>query len=252
MNSSRRLRRRLAAQVRQGDPKALSHAAGWKDALGRIDDVHYMQLLEIENERIEKESKRLQENIQPLLVDLPEIIDLRQQIFALESKLHAVENSRVDIEELPEDLPGVMRLIERLYPDRMLFSPLATKSAEMAKINQVPSGVRITWKILRAMALILHDLYKEKATDIARRFQDRSGFELARGEGHATRQVAELMRTRTVEHGGTFIDTAAHVKYGEREPKLLRVYYGFCDDCERLVIGHCGDHQTTAGTRRIA
>jgi hypothetical protein len=230
----------------------LSYAAKWKEALGRIDDVQYMQLLERENARIESESKALREDIQPKLVELPDIVDLRLKCYSLESKLQALETIRVDIEELPEDLTGVMKLIERLYPDRILFSPTALKSATIARINQVSSGVGIAWKILRAMALQLHDLHREGAADISRRFQDCSGFELARGEGPATRQDSELMRTRMIEHDGVSIDTSAHIKYGQRQPKLLRVYYGFCGECSRLVIGHCGDHLTTAGTRRIA
>lgn len=65
MNQSRRMRRRLAAKVRQQDPKTLSTAARWNAALTRADDVRYMCLLETENTRLETENRVLKDQMCP-------------------------------------------------------------------------------------------------------------------------------------------------------------------------------------------
>ncbi|HVZ33711.1 MAG TPA: hypothetical protein VG963_14870 [Polyangiaceae bacterium] len=250
MNQTRTIRRRLAAAIRRRDPDVLDTAAKWRVALARSSDVEYMQLLESENARLESENRALEEHVQPQLATLPELYVERLNAIDLERKLMAVEAVRADIEQLPEDLTDVIRLIERLYPDRIVFCGGALESARVAKINQVSGGIGIAWRLLRALAVVLHDLYLGGAADVARRFQDRSGFELALGEGSSTRQDAELMRRRFVQHDGAVIDIGAHAKYGHREPRLLRVHYGFCVHCLRLVVGHCGDHLPTAGSRR--
>lgn len=251
MNQSRRMRRRLAAMTRQGHAQALDTATKWRAALSRADDIDYMQALESENVRLESENRELKEQIQPQLAVLPELYAERLNAIDLERKLVALEAVRADIEQLPEDLPAVLQLIERLYPDRIFFSAVALESARTAKLNGWSGGVGIAWRLLRAMALTLHDLHLTGAADVMRRFQDQSGFELALGEGSATRRDSELMKSRVVEHDGGLLDVGAHVKYGSREPRLLRVHYGFCFHCGRIVIGHCGDHLTTAGTRRL-
>jgi hypothetical protein len=251
MSQSRTIRRRLAARLRHADPETLNTAAKWKSVLARTDDAEYVQQLEAENIRLEKDNAVLKDQITPKLLELPELHAARLATLDLERKLYAIERVRADFEELPTDLPGVIELIVRFYPDRIVFTPAAIKSAAVARLNEVSSGVGAAWRVLRAMALTLHDLYMMGDTDMARSFQDRSGFELAHGEGRATKQDAELMRARVVEHEGAFIDVGAHVKYGHREPRLLRVHYAFCIDCARIVVGHCGDHLTTAGTRRL-
>lgn len=251
MNQSRRMRRRLAVKVRQKDPRTLSTAAKWQAALTRADDVAYMQLLETENTRLETENQVLKDQIRPRLIELPELHLQRVVNLDLERKLDALEAVRCDIEQLPEDLPGVIQLVEQLYPDRILFCAAAIKSAKAARINEVSSGIGLAWRLLRAMALVLYDLYMEGSADISRQFHARSGFELAMGEGPATKQNAELMQRRVIEHDGSFLDIGAHAKCGNREPKLLRVHYGFCTRCARVIVGHCGDHLVTAGTRKL-
>jgi hypothetical protein len=236
----------------------LNTAAKWQAALARADDVEYMRLLEAENtqlaravEALKQEKREIEEQLRPKLLELPELYAERLTSIDLERKLLAVEAVRPDIEQLPEDLPAVLQLIERMYPDRILFCDAARESARTARLNEASGGIGIAWRLLRAMALVLHDIYMEGAVDIARSFRDQSGFDLALGEGASTRNDIELMRSRFVEHAGTVVDVGAHTKYGNREPRLLRVHYAFCAHCVRIVVGHCGDHLETAGTRRV-
>jgi hypothetical protein len=251
MNPARRIRRYMAAKARQGNESALDTATKWQAALARADDIAYVELLESENARLERESRELKEQIQPQLAALPELYAERLNAIDLERKLAAVEAVRPDIDQLPEDLLAVLHLIQKLYPDRIIFSAAALESARVAKLNGWAGGVGVAWRLLRAMALTLHDLYIVGTADLARCFQDKSGFELALGEGSMTRRDGELMKSRLLEHDGTLLDVGAHAKYGNREPRLLRVHYGFCMRCVRIVVGHCGDHLTTAGTRRL-
>lgn len=59
------------------------------------------------------------------------------------------------------------------------------------------------------------------------------------------------MKLKQDTYDGLPIDITAHVKCGDnRPPKLRRVYYYLHHDEKVLVVGHCGDHLDTAGTRR--
>jgi hypothetical protein len=58
------------------------------------------------------------------------------------------------------------------------------------------------------------------------------------------------MALRRVRYDGQDVDITPHVKWGNRVPKLLRVHFYVDRQKGKLVIGHCGDHLDTYGTRR--
>src|SRR5688572_12454141 len=73
MSQSRTIRRRLAARLRHADPETLNTAAKWKSVLARTDDAEYVQELEAENVRLEKDNAVLKDQITPKLLELPEL-----------------------------------------------------------------------------------------------------------------------------------------------------------------------------------
>jgi hypothetical protein len=58
------------------------------------------------------------------------------------------------------------------------------------------------------------------------------------------------MAKRRFAHDGKEWDMTPHVKWGNSAPKCLRVYFAVDRDQKRLIVGHCGDHLDTYGTRR--
>jgi hypothetical protein len=46
------------------------------------------------------------------------------------------------------------------------------------------------------------------------------------------------------------VGVVAHIKFGSKAPRLLRIHFALDRDSQRVIVGHCGDHLDTAGTRR--
>ena len=105
------------------------------------------------------------------------------------------------------------------------------------------------------MAVNLWPLYFESHDEegaIDSRYQAESGYELAFHESSMTNNNASLKKLRERSYDGRTVDITPHVKgkCGKRDSKF-RVH--FCVDNEKklLVIGHCGAHLETAGTRKV-
>ncbi len=157
-----------------------------------------------------------------------------------------------DLATLPTDVGAVVDLILRAFPDRIALTARGRKSAEKASLNDAPAELGTLWKCLRAMAVTLHRLHfdSESDVDILNEFHDSTGFDVTLTEAKATKGDQKLMMLRRDVFQGEEIDITAHVKWGNKVPKLLRVHYYPDHVRDLLVIGHCGDHLDTAGTRR--
>lgn len=165
----------------------------------------------------------------------------------IEKQLAALAN----LASLPENLEEAVSLIERLHADRILFLDEAKASAREAGINSSKSEIWKVWRCLWAVATTLHELHfreEGQSLDIESVFQERTGFKLALTEGGQTKADKKLMKHRTLLYQGREIDITPHVKFG-REPRLLRIHYCPDHDTGRLLVGHCGDHLETAGSR---
>ena len=246
----RRERRGLASRIRHGDAEAVAMANVAAELMRRVDDVEYLELLEYENAELSRLRREFEERILPAMGRLPQSLRYEQQIDYLETRVRELEAARFDVEELPQTLGEVVDMIGRMYPDTIEFSEDARASADRAQLNQVHDGPAIAWRMLRCMATTLHELYGASSGDIAATFRDRSGFELASTESAATSNSRDLCRRRRVIRGGTVLDASAHVKYGTRPPRILRVHFAVCARSRRIIVAHCGDHLPTAGMRR--
>lgn len=153
-----------------------------------------------------------------------------------------------EISSLPTSVSEVVSLIERLHADRLIFTKQAIKSA---KETVFPDNTAC-WSCLWAMATVLYDLHFSEelaAGDIERRFKEQTGFDLVMREGKQTKADSRLMGLRRVVHAEKEYDITPHAKLRSRNVDL-RIHYAADRDKHCLVIGHCGEHLETYGTRR--
>jgi hypothetical protein len=150
---------------------------------------------------------------------------------------------------IPTSLSGVLTLVERFYPGRLVVTERARESANKSKLR--PQRMDVAWSCLRAIASVLWKLHcKEKLPlrEIITRFRGETGFELSTGESEGTMADRRLAAKRRIEVAGKTFDISSHVKYGRKAPDCLRVHYAVDGENGRLVIGHCGDHLDTVST----
>ncbi|MCG6158319.1 hypothetical protein [Rubinisphaera margarita] len=156
-----------------------------------------------------------------------------------------------------ESIGDAIGVIETLFPDRIAFTDDARRSADRAEFNslrrEIPQVVRMLWHL----ATTMHDLLYRDGTESGRivdLFRERSGgFEMTMTEGSMTNRDASASAARRVDFNGGRVDITPHLKLGPVQNKWLRVYFGKAANSNGqpiLVVGHCGDHLDTAGTRR--
>ncbi len=239
---NRRERRVLIARRR--DPRAQAIVDLLQKEGARLDDHEFVSALESENEHLSKELRSIQKELAKVGA-LPERFEAMAMAEELRLRVQILEQGRPDIEELPSDLIGVVDLIGHLYRDRIFFTDTARKSAGTASFQDV----HISWRLLRSMATTLFDLFGSNC-DLEREYRNRTGFELALTETSATKELTEAVRQRMVKYGDRYLFAGAHVKFGTKPPRLLRVHFTFPVGSPVIVVGHVGDHLETAGTKR--
>lgn len=169
--------------------------------------------------------------------------ELRQELEAQRTKAQLIDEL-----EIPATPLEALALAQKAFADRLVFLPSASKSAAAFKDGDAAE----TWAVLRAMAMTLLPLCSSgKGGDIASRFQDKTGFELALRDTKATKDNAKLQRLRRFEYKGTKRDASAHVKGRDsKSGKRLRVHFFYDSDEQKLVIAHCGNHLRSASTAK--
>lgn len=203
-----------------------------------------------ENDKLECENRKLEEenSDQRLYIKRlrEECTSLRQDMGLARAQREVLEG----LDRFPSSCIEALFMARDAFPSRLVFLDEAVKSAE-----EFDSGnENEVWDILRCMACDLWSLLFEESGggDITRLFRDKTGYELTLSESSTTKNDANLVKIRRRQYGGKTIDISAHVKgkSGGRD-RLLRVHY--CPDYENklIVIGHCGEHLETAGTRYV-
>ncbi len=179
--------------------------------------------------------------------------DANQRADGWKTRSEALERSNsalASFSELPESLDDVLKSIGQLYADRITFTERAHAAAAEATFDDVYKA----WSCLFYMATDLWTLYfdqDEPVGDLAQRFRNRTGYELALNEGEITADDPDIMALRRDLFEGEEIDITPHVSIGSKPPDVLRVHYYPHRERQLIVVGHCGDHLKTAGTRRI-
>lgn len=174
--------------------------------------------------------------------------DLSAKLKVSEHALSAYEN----IEHIPNKLSELLDMLSALYPDRVCVLDEARKSA-LAFDGKY--DLDDEWSILRSIPTVLWDLYfdGEPSTNVQQDYQALSSFELALTEGSMTNKGAKYMKQRERTYRGQTVSIAPHIKgrSGKSNDHFRLHYYA---DTERkiIVIGHCGAHLETAGSKKLS
>ena len=163
------------------------------------------------------------------------------------------------LECLPTSLTEVLEAVARIYPTRISVAEQALTSARRHS-NDFPDlwekidGIRTAWKMAYSLAAVLHPLvYDDGESRLEELFNAKvSEMSLALNETGTTRRDAALMALRRLEHDGASWDITPHLKYGNRNPKMLRLHFAFDKEKRRFIVGHFGDHLDTASTRLMS
>lgn len=159
----------------------------------------------------------------------------------------------LDFKTLPKTVADVVELAERLHGTRVVFTDDAKKSARAAGLDNASDGAEIAWECIYAAAVVLPRLAFDEGVSsglLPARFKEATTFDMAMTEGKQTKNESRLTELRKTMHGGREWDVSAHIKYGTKAPRCLRIHFALDNEGKRVVIGHCGDHLETAGTRR--
>ena len=235
-----------------------------KAELGDSKDKEYLLLYAEDNESLRGEVKQLRQEIDDLLLRAEQAEDDRQaaeaqkqtawaersaalkQVQATEARLAALGSLR----EMPRTLPAIVQMMADLHGHRLAFTPDAIASANEASYCDRPNELADAWRALFEMATTLHDIFfQEQANEVEKPFVERTGIEIAMAETKATQKNPKLMRLRRQSFEGREIDIVPHVKLGT-DQRPFRIHFAVDREKQRIVVGHCGDHLDTAGTRR--
>lgn len=154
--------------------------------------------------------------------------------------------------KLPETLAELCVLHGNLYGDRIVYLPQAMKEA---RAYDGFKHLEKAWDMLNSMAFALHEmrfvLKGGMDGEWNKRFQERTGYELAISEGKQTKADPALMRLRKVVHEGKTYDIEPHIKWGNQSPKMLRVHYAFDEELQKVIIGYVGPHMRNYTSKQM-
>ena len=152
--------------------------------------------------------------------------------------------------EFPRTAYDALELAKEAFGDRLIFLDEAVESARKFTSGEADE----MFDILRTVYVDLWPLYFGSDNfegEIDKAYAARTGYELSFNESSMTNKDQKLRKLRLREYKGQTIDISPHIKgtQGKRtEP--LRVHFFVDKNEEKIVIGHCGAHMDTAGTRR--
>jgi len=202
--------------------------------------------------QLDSEVTTLRKQNGTLTMRVEEADRLRGQFRDLTSQVEAMKH----LTKLPASLPDVLDVVEKMFPDRVVITDDARESARRHS-NDHPSvwkkldGVQVAWRMMFSLAVNFHAIvFEKKAKDLETAFQSETGIELAFTETGTTKADASLMALRKIEWNGTTVDITPHLKYGTRNPDMLRLHFAIDRKHRRIIVGHCGDHLKTSSSRK--
>lgn len=206
---------------------------------------------EIESESLRIETE-LEESSQQLAEERYRIRQLTEETESLRAKQREqqyIAEFLNTFDKLPNSALDVVKCMKQLFPEKLVFTERACKSAE-----DVPSTmVGEVWRALWALASKLHPLYFSNITtiDIEKEFTQRTGIEFAVTEGEKTKDDARLMAFREDTFNGREINISPHLKLGNAKKKAYRIHFAVDRDTQRIIVGYIGAHLQTYSTRKM-
>lgn len=155
-----------------------------------------------------------------------------------------------DLATLPQNLEEVVDLASKSLGSQLSIADCARKAARESSECLL---VHEAWEILFHLSTTLFDLKfrTDEPGDIAKRFQEISGFEYCKTEGGKTKKDSTLSKLRIIKHEGSKYEIWPHIKKGNKSPKMIRVHFAFDEENERVIVGYVGLHMPNSTTRKI-
>ena len=223
-----------------------------------IDDLgEYTTLLEKDIDSKKKEVTSLKQELDSVWDIAHEGEQLQWHVKSLTEQLQRKETATSDtyplgnVTSFPISVADALQLAADAFPRNIVVLPEAMRSAHAHSSGNANEA----WQILRGLAMVLHPLCfsdnPEKAGSITDVFKRETGYDLSLRESKATKDVPAYVRARQRTCEGRTIDITPHAKgKSGKRGEALRIHFAIDKETERIVIGHCGAHLDTAGTKR--
>lgn len=144
----------------------------------------------------------------------------------------------------PPDFDTLVWASKRLMT-HLAFVPSAWSGMDRKKKNS--RFVSELWTMLCSLENdLVPMLLNPTMKDVPQRYKDKTGYEFIPKDSSDLPPNMEAKRHVEFEGGSWYI--GAHIKSGNRDATLLRVYFAFDRENNRLIVGHVGDHLPSIGT----
>lgn len=228
---------------------------GLREYIEKFDEVE--RELKAAAVRLKEENNELWQEMEQVLGDREmlerEAAAFRKEVNTLREENHILSlqaDAVQQLDQLPSSILEAAQLVERLHTDKIVFTDRAKAAAKEASFGDIGTA----WSCFWSAATTLHALYFDPAQQVANipeEFKNRTGFELALTESSTTQKDGEIMKLRVLDYKERKVDITPHIKHGNKPPKCFRVYFHAHQEEKRIIVGHCGDHLLTSGTRRL-
>ena len=199
-------------------------------------------LLKESAEAIEQRDELLNQNIQ-----------LQQEIAVLRNGFRSgcvVEDSKESSgftkDDPPETFDQLQWVSKRCFA-HLIFADDAWEM--MFRKKNASRHVKEVWYMLWALEYTLHRLLFDSANvDIVRKFKDATGYDYSPKD--SSDLPKSMDQARNFSFAGKRLRMSHHIKNGNRDATLLRIYFAVDNAENKLIIGSIGDHLPTLATSR--
>ena len=262
--------------------RALAQDVHFWQSMLRVDDVKHLNRESVRERRIAELKRRFQDEALEEMLSAEEATEalkqesdlareensqLREEVHNLRARCQSYEAAFAGASASDGEgrLAEIVRAARRLppataeetarravaaFPDRIDFTERGWDSCGECRTDSA-----VLWAAIHDMCTILHPLYAgSESVDMAREFNSRSTFSLARGEGRMTRKSPKTMASRKDVYQGRDIFIEPHVKSStgnQKDPSFVRIYFDWDEASGKLVVGDCGGHLENHSTRSV-
>lgn len=242
-------RRHKTLELRMKLDETQKSASQASEALSIAEEL--LGLADQESSNFHEKTESMEDQIRKLETENNGLRHYNAELNIENSRLREQANSLDSIRAFP-DMPQtyieIVEFFQSVFPDRIAFTDRALKS-----LDSCVTKPGIVWNCLHAIANSLVDLYRlPSSPTIPSDFKQRTGWDMARGEGPETRKSTALMQLRRDDYLGKEILIEPHVKKGNKDnPDSIRVYFAYDPEIDKIIIGHIGIHIDNYSTSRL-
>ena len=227
----------------------------------KIEMMEYIDMLEVENQRLTAERNGLSSQVYDLKIDLEiarnDAISANARADATQVSIAnlKIQRSPSELTHLrePSNIQEAIEYIGKRYATRVVLHKDAIDGAkEMTESKQpLNSGtLNRAIKLIMHLATTLWVMKFETENITPRLFQNKTGFELAFSEGSGVAKDNALKAHRTVIYKDKLQTAYPHVKLGSQPGNMLRIHFFFDEFEKKVVIAKVVDHLPILSSRK--